>query len=289
MKKSAAIVAALLGCLALTPGSAPAQTPKTIIFLAGPEEHGAPGRHEYERICANWPGRWNMPTNLKGLKTVVLVGKPPRDLSIFQDAAAIVIDGNGGWLRKETGMLFPQDQDTDGRSYDPETTAWLKSLDQLIKDKRIGLAVFHYTMWIDNWAENAICWIGWAGSGFPIPRTIPSIPGRSRRCRGATLSLTASSPGPTATRCIHAISCSAIHAGPNCCKPRRPVRRMAAPTPIAWAYDRAGRWPLLRVGRVRLPRQYAQRDGLPPLPAQRHSLDRRSGRAARERHGAATA
>ena len=94
--------------IAAPAGAQPAPTGHKIVFLAGPKEHGAPGRHEYEKDLRELAWSLEHATNLKGIKTVVLVGKPPRDLSIFQDAAAIVIDGNGDWL-KETGMLFPQD------------------------------------------------------------------------------------------------------------------------------------------------------------------------------------
>src|SRR3954463_12410228 len=129
-----------------------AQSAKKIVFLAGPKEHGAPGRHEYEKDLRELAWSLEHAANLKGVKTEVLVGKPPKDLSVFADADEIVIDGNGDWLKTETGILFPQYLNTDGRTYDPETTAWLKSLDALIKGKKIGLTIFHYSMWNDNWA-----------------------------------------------------------------------------------------------------------------------------------------
>jgi len=138
---------------------------KKIVFLAGPKEHGAPGRHEYEKDLRELA--WSLEHAGKGIKTVVLVGKAPKDLSVLQDASAIVIDGSGGWLKTETGILFPQDQDTDGRTYAPETTAWLKNLDQLIKEKHIGLAIFHYSMWVDNWVGKRYL-LDWFG-GLWIP------------------------------------------------------------------------------------------------------------------------
>lgn len=140
---------------------------KKIVFLAGPKEHGAPGRHEYEKDLRELAWSLEHSSNLKGIKTVVLVGKAPKDLSVFQDAAAIVIDGSGAWLKTETGILFPQDQDTDGRTYDPETTAWLKNLDDLIKKNHIGLAIFHYSMWVDNWVGKRYL-LSWFG-GLWIP------------------------------------------------------------------------------------------------------------------------
>ena len=138
-----------------------------IVFLAGPKEHGAPGRHEYEKDLRELAWSLEHASNLKNVKTVVLVGKAPKDLSVLEDASAIVIDGSGGWLKTETGILFPLDQDTDGRTYDPETTAWLQRLDQLIKSKHIGLVIFHYSMWVDNWAGKHYL-LDWFG-GLWIP------------------------------------------------------------------------------------------------------------------------
>ncbi|HEX2759308.1 MAG TPA: hypothetical protein VHM27_02295 [Rhizomicrobium sp.] len=250
MNRSAAIVAALLSaaCLAFCPGAVPARAqgaapqgaaPKTIVFLAGPKEHGAPGRHEYEKDLRELAWSLEHATNIKGIKTVVLVGKPPRDLSVFQDAAAIVIDGNGGWLRKETGMLFPQDQDTDGRSYDPETTAWLKSLDQLIKDRHIGLAVFHYTMWIDNWAGKRylLDWLGglWipysshnpvdTWSVAPLPVRHPILNGiQPWTYQDEMYSRYFLFHNPRRTELLQAMPANPQNGGPD---------------PVAWAYDRA--------------------------------------------------
>ena len=161
--------AALAAMLVAAPAAQGAEAAKKIIFLAGPKQHGAVGRHEYEKDLRELAWSLEHATNLKGVKTEVIVGKPPRDLSVYQDAAAIVIDGNGAWLKTETGMLFPQDQDTDDRTYDADTTAWLKSFDEMLKQKHIGLAVFHYTMWADN-RTGRNYWLNWLG-GVWIPYT----------------------------------------------------------------------------------------------------------------------
>ena len=119
-----AAITGLVLIAACAESQAQAQTPaRKIVFLAGPKEHGAPGRHEYEKDLRELAWSLEHASNLKDIKTVVLVGKAPKDLSVLQDAAAIVIDGSGGWLKTETGILFPQDLDTNGRVYDPETTA----------------------------------------------------------------------------------------------------------------------------------------------------------------------
>src|SRR5665213_103566 len=78
-------------------GAAPV---KKIVFWAGPKEHGAPGRHEYERDLTELAWQLEHATNLHGVKTVVkVVTKPPRDISELEDADALVIFGNGAWLR----------------------------------------------------------------------------------------------------------------------------------------------------------------------------------------------
>ena len=174
MRRSRVVVAAalLLGSALVTGAQtpAPATTPpptKKIVFLAGPKDHGAVGRHEYEKDLRELAWSLENATNLKDVKTEVLVGKAPRDLTVLEDAAAIVIDGSGDWQRNETNVLFQQFQATDGRAYDAETTAYLQKLDQLIKAKPIGIAVFHYTMWVENWVGRRY-YLNWLG-GLWIP------------------------------------------------------------------------------------------------------------------------
>ena len=164
MKKSIRASLAAVIVVTLAAGPAQAQAPRKIVFLASPKEHGAPGRHEYEKDLRELAWSLEHASNLKNIKTVVLVGKAPRDLSVLADADEIVIDGNGDWLKTETGILFPQYADTNGLTYDAETLAWLKSLDTLIKQKHIGLTIFHYSMWTDNrTARNTfIDWFGGA-------------------------------------------------------------------------------------------------------------------------------
>lgn len=83
-----------------------AQTPpKKIVFIAGPKEHGAPGRHEYEKDLRELAWSLEHASNLKGVKTEVLIGRVPKDLKALEDADEIVIDGNGDWLKTETGIL----------------------------------------------------------------------------------------------------------------------------------------------------------------------------------------
>jgi len=146
-------------------GSAPV---KKIVFWAGPKEHGIPGRHEYERDLTELAWQLEHATNLRGVKTIVkVVTKPPRDITELDDADALVIFGNGAWLKTETGILFPQDQDTDGRTYDTEHTDWLNKLDAVIKRRKMGLAIFHYTMWVDNWVGKRFLMDWFGGNWLP--------------------------------------------------------------------------------------------------------------------------
>jgi type 1 glutamine amidotransferase len=159
----AGAIAGLAGVRAQDPAP-----PKKIVFWAGPKEHGAPGRHEYERDLTELAWQLEHATNLRGVKTLVkVVTKPPRDISELDDADALVIFGNGAWLRTETGILFPQDPDTDLRTYPAENTQWLNKLDALIKQRKLGLAIFHYTMWNDNAAGRRFL-TNWFG-GLWIP------------------------------------------------------------------------------------------------------------------------
>src|SRR5688500_20365765 len=62
-----------------------------ILFLAGPRDHGAPGRHEYERDLRTLAQSLEKSSNLQGVKTQVFVGKAPLDLALMEDEASLVI------------------------------------------------------------------------------------------------------------------------------------------------------------------------------------------------------
>jgi type 1 glutamine amidotransferase len=164
------VLALAVAGLLLLPVVAAPQVPakKKIVFLAGPKDHGAVGRHEYEKDLRELAWQFEKATNLPvGVETVVLVGKAPRDLAVLEDASAIVIVGSGDWVRNETNVLFQQALATDLRTYDAETTAFLQKFDQLIKQKQIGISIFHYTMWVEN-AVGRRYYQNWLG-GIWIP------------------------------------------------------------------------------------------------------------------------
>ena len=153
-----ALATALLGSL---PAAAFAQT-KKILFLAGPRDHGAPGRHEYERDLKTLASSFDNAGNLSGVTTQLIVGKLPRDLAALDGVAAIVIDSSSDRAENEIHPLFPPNPLTNGRGYDAETTAWLKSLDDLIKQNKIGVVILHYATWAENWRarEYHMNWTG---------------------------------------------------------------------------------------------------------------------------------
>lgn len=152
-----ALGAALLPLPGLA-GPAPAR----IVFLAGPKDHGWPGRHEYEQDLRVLAASLEQSTSLKNVTTVVHVGRVPPDLELFRDATAIVINSSSDRLDTETHPLFPPDPLTNGRGYDEETTAFLRSLDTLIREKQIGVVIFHYANWAENWAARGyhMSWVG---------------------------------------------------------------------------------------------------------------------------------
>jgi type 1 glutamine amidotransferase len=152
---------------------APVAAETKILFLAGPRDHGMPGRHEYERDLRTLAQSFERSTNLPGVRTQVLVGSLPRDLEAVRDAAVIVIESSSDRAENETHPLFPPDPRTNHRGYDPETTAYLKSLDVLIKEKKIGIVLLHYATWAENWSARAyyLAWTGglWVQTGSKNP------------------------------------------------------------------------------------------------------------------------
>jgi type 1 glutamine amidotransferase len=170
---TARIVLAVLTILGVVPAAASAET-KTILFLAGPRDHGAPGRHEYERDLRTLAQSFETATNLRGVTTQLIVGKLPRDLAALDGVAAIVIDSSSDRAENEIHPLFPPNPTTNGRGYDAETAAWLKSVDDRIKQDKIGVVLIHYANWAENWRarEYHMSWTGglWVQTGSKNPQ-----------------------------------------------------------------------------------------------------------------------
>ena len=162
------LLALCMLALLQSPQAALAQIPaKKIVLLGSPKEHGAPGRHEYEKDLRELAWALEHSGAHGQISTQVVIGKAPRDLKLLEEADAIVIHGNGDWLKRETGAFFPQFADTDGHTYDADTLKFLEGFDALIKRKKTGLTVFHYTMWVENWVARRY-FLSWLG-GLWIP------------------------------------------------------------------------------------------------------------------------
>src|SRR5438552_3888546 len=87
-----------------------AQNAKKIVFVSGPKDHGAAGRHEYPKDLTLLKYCIDSAKD-KSLTTELHVGKMP-DLSQLQDAAAIVIESSGDRVNGEYHPLFPPDPTT---------------------------------------------------------------------------------------------------------------------------------------------------------------------------------
>lgn len=133
---------------------------KEIVFLAGPRDHGAPGRHEYEKDLRSMAWSIDHASNLKGVTTRVIVGKAP-PVSELKNAAVIVIESSSDRAANETHPLFPPDPSTNHTSYDSATTAYLKDFDALVK-KGVGIVIIHYASWVENWKARGY-YIDWTG------------------------------------------------------------------------------------------------------------------------------
>src|SRR4051812_36461612 len=107
LRQGIALLATMIACAA--PARAETTLPPVrIVLFAGPKQHGSPGRHEYEKDLRELAWLLEHSGAARTVKTEVIVGQKPRDLASLASADAIVIDGNGDWLKRETGALFPQ-------------------------------------------------------------------------------------------------------------------------------------------------------------------------------------
>jgi type 1 glutamine amidotransferase len=140
-----------------------AQDQKTIVFVAGPKDHGRVDRHEYLKdltvlkTCIDNAG-------LKNVRTQLFNGKAPA-MRVLNNTSAIVLESSGDRTPEETHALLPQDAVTDHKSYDPYTLDRLNQIDQLMK-KGTGLVSIHYSTWINNELGGKY-WLDWLGGVAP--------------------------------------------------------------------------------------------------------------------------
>ena len=158
-----ALVCALAGAVAAAPQSpgAAGAAGKKIVFLAGPKDHGAEGRHEYEKDLRILAAALGSASNLKGISIEIHVGKAPRDPAVYANAAAVVIESSSDRDAREIHPLFPPEQETTNRTYDQETLAFLKMIDGRMRNG-MGFVVLHYANWVEHWVARRY-YLDWTG------------------------------------------------------------------------------------------------------------------------------
>jgi len=141
--------------------AAPAgQEAARIVFVAGPKDHGRPGRHEYERDLQVLKTCLEQAANVSGIAAELLTGQVP-DASELAGAAAIVVESSGDRTPGETHAIFPQAATTDGSTYDAATMARLNRFDALMRGGT-GLVGIHYATWVNNETGRRF-WLDWLG------------------------------------------------------------------------------------------------------------------------------
>jgi type 1 glutamine amidotransferase len=149
MRPALLLLAALLVSPGLLAQSAPSPDPLRFVFLAGPKDHGVPGRHEYEKDLRVLADALEAAPGIGEVETRVYVGQAPRKLEELADADVFIINSSSDRLAQETHPLFPPDPRLSSSSYDDETTAWLEGFDTLVKSGK-GVVVLHYATWAEN-------------------------------------------------------------------------------------------------------------------------------------------
>ncbi|HTQ98945.1 MAG TPA: ThuA domain-containing protein [Candidatus Acidoferrum sp.] len=151
----------IIATLALTSSLAFAQsTPKHIVFLSGPKDHGMIGRHDYEADLRVLKDAFDNASNVPKVKTSIFVGKAPPAQEIA-DADVIVIESSSDRDANEVHPLFPPDPSTNHHGYDDATKAFLQGYDDLLK-KGAGIVILHYANWAENWAARQY-YLSWTG------------------------------------------------------------------------------------------------------------------------------
>ena len=142
------LLAALLVSPAILAQAVSTQAPTRFVFLSGPKDHGAPGRHEYEKDLRVLAEALEAAPGIGAVETRFHVGEAPRDLDEIADADVFIINSSSDRLPQETHPLFPPDPRLAATGYDAETTAWLEGFDALLRSGK-GIVVLHYATWVE--------------------------------------------------------------------------------------------------------------------------------------------
>lgn len=130
-----------LGAVCLVAMAAGAQDQKTkVVFLAGPPSH-ALGEHEHIAGCKLLAAK--LEEAMPSVETVVNTGRFPKDLSIFDNAATVVVYCDGG-----AGHILNRNIE----AFDP------------LMQKGVGLVCIHYAVETVKGLEGDKFWNGWAAT-----------------------------------------------------------------------------------------------------------------------------
>jgi type 1 glutamine amidotransferase len=149
------LISSLLGALAFATAAVAADTPKKIVFLAGPSDHGGPPAHQYLTTLEGIKYAFDHSTNLKNVTTKLFALKPGQDytaadldeINELNTADVIVINSSADRMNgtvAETHAIFPLAATVETKTYTAEQSARLAQFDQLMK-KGVGLVVLHYS------------------------------------------------------------------------------------------------------------------------------------------------
>ncbi|NIJ55067.1 ThuA domain-containing protein [Dyadobacter arcticus] len=119
------------------------QPKKKIVFIAGPDSHGK-GEHEHKGGCTLLAKALN--NNVPEVNAMVIEGGWPKDISVLQDADAIVMYSDGG----DGHMVIPHVADMDK-----------------LMDKGIGLVVLHFALEVPQ-GNTGNYFKKWIGGYFEI-------------------------------------------------------------------------------------------------------------------------
>jgi len=162
-------------------------SPKKIVLIAGPKDHGGPGAHEYEKDLLLLKKYLDESPEVKGIVTKIYVGRVPDDLAELSDAATIVLHSSGDGRADETHALFPQNNaKAPQQTYREADVKRLETFDALM-NQGVGIVVLHYSLIVAHprSQEYFTDWIGgYHRPGFSkvkIDRSeaVPATPGHA--------------------------------------------------------------------------------------------------------------
>jgi len=157
---TAALLTAALVAGPTAAGENDAEAAKTVVFIAGPKDHGAPGCHEYEKDLRLLARCLQTSPNVKGIRTKVFTPRAPTDIAELDGAATIVVHSSGDRKQTETHALFPSNNGRDDW-YSDADVAYLKAFDKLMQ-RGTGLVVMHYTLIVQDprARKSMLAWVG---------------------------------------------------------------------------------------------------------------------------------